>query len=33
MPIKFINCLQEDYLKRLLKEEHLLDKRKEGESV
>ena len=36
MPIKFINCLQEDYLKRLLKEEHLLDKldkRKEGERV
>ena len=33
MPIKFINCLQEDHLKRLLQEEFLLDNKKKGESV
>ena len=33
MPIKFINCLQEDHLKRLLQEEFLLDDKKKGESV
>tara|TARA_B100002019_G_C20889778_1_gene412876 strand:- start:76 stop:342 length:267 start_codon:yes stop_codon:yes gene_type:complete len=34
MPIKLINCLQEDEIKRILNEEHLLEqKKKKGESV
>tara|TARA_B100001057_G_scaffold305656_1_gene305806 strand:+ start:4766 stop:5032 length:267 start_codon:yes stop_codon:yes gene_type:complete len=34
MPIKLINCLQEDQIKRLLNEDHLLEqKKRKGESV
>lgn len=34
MPIKLINCLQEDEIRRLLEEDHLLDQKiKKGESV